>query len=48
MRVGGINAFNDPARAIYELIRVAKAGAKIVVVDETAKPMESFAWMPTV
>jgi ubiquinone/menaquinone biosynthesis C-methylase UbiE/uncharacterized protein YbaR (Trm112 family) len=46
--VGGINAFNDPAQAMYEMVRVAKAGAKIVIVDETAKMMESFAWMPSV
>jgi ubiquinone/menaquinone biosynthesis C-methylase UbiE len=46
--VGGINAFNDPAKAISEMIRVAKAGAKILIVDETAKMMESIAWMPSV
>ena len=38
--VGGINAFNDPARAIREMTRVAKAGSKIVIVDETAKLMD--------
>jgi len=48
LHVGGINAFNDPAKAIREMVRVAKAGAKIVIVDETAKLMESLAWMPTV
>ena len=46
--VGGINAFNDPTKAIHEMIRVAKADAKIVIVDETAKMMESLAWMPSV
>jgi ubiquinone/menaquinone biosynthesis C-methylase UbiE/uncharacterized protein YbaR (Trm112 family) len=45
--VGGINAFNDRAKAIHEMIRVARAGAKILIVDETAKLMESFAWAPT-
>lgn len=45
--VGGINAFNDPAKAICEMIRVAKAGAKIMIVDETAKMIESIAWMPS-
>jgi len=45
--VGGINAFNDRATAICEMIRVARAGAKIVIVDETAKMMESFAWIPS-
>ena len=33
--VGGINFFNDKARAIREMIRVAKPGTKIVIVDET-------------
>jgi ubiquinone/menaquinone biosynthesis C-methylase UbiE/uncharacterized protein YbaR (Trm112 family) len=45
--VGGINVFNDPAKAICEMIRVAKAGAKILIVDETAKMIESIAWMPS-
>jgi len=35
--VGGINFFNDKARAIEEMIRVAKPGTKIVIVDETEK-----------
>jgi len=46
--VGGINAFNDPAKAICEMTRVARAGAKIVIVDEIAKLMESLAWVPSV
>ena len=45
--VGGINAFNDPAKAICELVRVARAGTKILIVDETAKLMESISWMPS-
>jgi ubiquinone/menaquinone biosynthesis C-methylase UbiE/uncharacterized protein YbaR (Trm112 family) len=48
LHVGGINAFNDRAKAISEMIRVARAGAKIVIVDETAKLMEAFAWAPSV
>ncbi len=44
--VGGINVFNDRAKAICEMIRVAKAGTKIVIVDETAKLIESLAWVP--
>lgn len=35
--VGGINFFNDKADAIQEMIRVAKPGTKIVIVDETEK-----------
>jgi len=44
--VGGINAFNDRAKAISEMIRVARAGTKIVIVDETAKLMDAFTWIP--
>lgn len=35
--VGGINFFTDPARAIREMIWVAKPGTKIVISDETEK-----------
>ena len=48
LHVGGINAFNDRARAIGEMVRVAKAGARIVIVDETARLMERLAWAPSV
>jgi ubiquinone/menaquinone biosynthesis C-methylase UbiE len=44
--VGGINAFNDRAKAISEMVRVARAGTKIVIVDETAKVVDAFAWIP--
>jgi ubiquinone/menaquinone biosynthesis C-methylase UbiE/uncharacterized protein YbaR (Trm112 family) len=47
LHVGGINAFNDRARAIVEMIRVARAGSKIVIVDETAKMLQSIAWLPS-
>jgi ubiquinone/menaquinone biosynthesis C-methylase UbiE len=33
--VGGINFFSDKARAILEMIRVAKPGTKILIADET-------------
>ena len=33
--VGGINFFNDRAKAIREMIRVAKPGSRILVADET-------------
>jgi ubiquinone/menaquinone biosynthesis C-methylase UbiE/uncharacterized protein YbaR (Trm112 family) len=46
--VGGINAFNDRVKAICEMVRVARAGTKVVIVDETAKLMESLAWIPGV
>jgi ubiquinone/menaquinone biosynthesis C-methylase UbiE len=35
--VGGINFFNDKSRAIAEMIRVARPGTKIMIVDETEK-----------
>ena len=40
--VGGINFFNDKAKAINEMIRVAKPGTKIVLVDETEKLAKTF------
>jgi len=45
--VGGINAFNDRTKAIAEMIRVARPGTKIVIVDETAKMMKALSWMPS-
>jgi len=35
--VGGINFFSDKERAITEMIRAAKPGTKLVIVDETEK-----------
>ena len=40
--VGGINFFNDKAAAIREMIRVAKPGTKITIVDETEKVVKKF------
>jgi len=34
---GGINFFNDKQKAISEMIRVAKPGTKLLIVDETDK-----------
>jgi ubiquinone/menaquinone biosynthesis C-methylase UbiE len=34
---GGINFFNDRAKAIREMIRVAKPGSRILIADETEK-----------
>lgn len=33
--MGGINFFNDKAQAIREMVRVAKPGTKLLIVDET-------------
>ena len=35
LHVGGINFFSDPGRAVAEMVRVAKPGTRIVIVDET-------------
>ncbi len=37
LHFGGINFFSDKARAITEMIRVARPGTKIVIGDETEK-----------
>jgi ubiquinone/menaquinone biosynthesis C-methylase UbiE len=39
--VGGINFFNDRARAIHEMIRVAKPGTRIVISDEQEEVVKS-------
>ncbi len=44
--VGGINFFNDKVGAIREMIRVAKPGTKIVVVDETEKVFRKYERAP--
>jgi len=44
--MGGINFFNDKARAINEMIRVAKPGTKILIVDETERQAKSAARVP--
>jgi ubiquinone/menaquinone biosynthesis C-methylase UbiE len=36
-QMGGINFFTDQERAIHEMVRVAKKGSKIVIMDETEK-----------
>lgn len=38
--VGGINFFNDRCRAIREMVRVAKPGARIVIIDQTARDIK--------
>jgi ubiquinone/menaquinone biosynthesis C-methylase UbiE len=39
--VGGINFFNDRAKAVREMIRVAKPGSRILIADETEKHVKS-------
>ena len=44
---GGINFFNDRAKAIREMIRVAKPGSLILIADETEKHVQdSYERMP--
>jgi ubiquinone/menaquinone biosynthesis C-methylase UbiE len=44
--VAGINFFNDKLAAIREMIRVAKAGTQIVIVDGTDKLNTSYGKLP--
>ena len=44
--VGGINYFNNKQKAITEMIRVAKPGSIITLVDETDTFFETFSWIP--
>lgn len=39
--VGGINFFNDRARAIREMIRVARPGSRILIADETEEHVKA-------
>lgn len=39
--VGGVNFFSDRAKAIQEMIRVAKAGSRIVIADETEEHVQA-------
>lgn len=34
---GGFNFYNDPAKAVTEMLRIAKPGAKLLIYDETEK-----------
>jgi len=38
--IGGINFLNDRCEAIREMIRVAKPGAQVMIIDETAKEIK--------
>jgi SAM-dependent methyltransferase len=40
--VGGINFFNDKAKAICEMVRVAKPGARILICDETERGAKAY------
>lgn len=40
--IGGINFFNDKQKAIEEMVRVAKPGARILIADETEKGAKAY------
>lgn len=46
LHVGGINFFNDRSKALSEIVRVAKPGTKVVVVDETEQLAEKYERTP--
>jgi len=39
---GGFNFFNDPGKAVMEMLRIAKSGVKILITDETEKLRSKF------
>jgi hypothetical protein len=39
---GGFNFFNDPGRAVNEMVRIAKSGSMILITDETEKVREKY------
>jgi ubiquinone/menaquinone biosynthesis C-methylase UbiE len=45
LHVGGLNVFADKKRAIEEMHRVAKPGAKIVICDEGLAPGKEKTWL---
>ena len=45
-QMGGINFFSDQASAIREMVRVARKGAKIVIMDETEKVAKALGRIP--
>jgi ubiquinone/menaquinone biosynthesis C-methylase UbiE len=46
IHIGGINFFTDKAKAIQEMIRVAKPGARFIIADETEKAAKESENMP--
>lgn len=44
--VGGINYFNDRAKAIREMVRVARPGTKLIIVDESEELAKKYERAP--
>lgn len=47
-QMGGINFFSDQGRAIEEMVRVAKPGSTIVIMDETEKVARRLEHVPAI
>jgi ubiquinone/menaquinone biosynthesis C-methylase UbiE len=45
-QMGGINFFSDQEQAIREMVRVARSGSKIVIMDETEKVARKLEHIP--
>ncbi|MDX1488809.1 MAG: methyltransferase domain-containing protein [Acidiferrobacterales bacterium] len=45
-QMGGINFFSDQGKAIQEMVRVARNGSKIVIMDETEKVARTLEHIP--
>ena len=43
---GGFNFFNDKAKAVLEMLRIAKSGSKLLISDETEKVRDRFSKVP--
>ena len=37
LSAGGFNFFNDPGKAAYEMLRIARSAAQLLITDETEK-----------
>jgi ubiquinone/menaquinone biosynthesis C-methylase UbiE len=37
LSAGGFNFYNDPSKAVIEMLRIAKSGARLLIYDETEK-----------
>jgi ubiquinone/menaquinone biosynthesis C-methylase UbiE len=44
--VGGINYFNDPGAAVREMVRVARPGTRMIIVDETEEVAQKLENVP--
>lgn len=45
LHIGGINFFSDKRKAMLEMVRVARPGARIVIADETERGARGYEWL---